>query len=50
MIYTDNHEYFKPVFFATTDCNFHYAVADFNRIGMDDADYVHDEILVALRY
>ena len=48
MIYTGNHEDFEPVFFASTDCNFCYAVADFNRIGMDDADYVHDEILVKI--
>lgn len=44
MIYTGKHEDFKPVFFASTDCDFYYAVADFNRIGMDDADYVYDEI------
>ena len=49
MIYTGKHEDFKPVFFASTDCDFYYAVADFNRIGMDDADYVDDEVFVKIR-
>lgn len=50
MIYTGKHEDFKPVFFASTDCDFYYAVADFNRIGMDDADYVYDEISAEIRH
>jgi Zn-finger protein len=46
--YTVRYEDYKPIHFKAVDCNICYAVINFNRIGMDDANYVYDEILVKL--
>lgn len=43
-LYTVYYEDYKQIFFTTVNCHICYAVADFNGIGMDDADYVYDEI------
>ena len=50
MLYTDGYEDFKPIFFASIDCDIHNAAADFNRAGLDDADYVDDEVFVKIRH
>ena len=49
IFYTAYHEDFKSVFFKAINCDFYNANADFNRIGVDDANNVHDEILVKVR-
>ena len=49
IFYTAWYEDSKQIFFATIVCDFYHAVADFNRVGMDDADYVYDEILAEIR-
>ena len=43
-LYTVPYEDYKQIFFKAINCHICYAVADFNRIGMDYADYVYDEI------
>ena len=47
-LYTVHYEYYKQIFCKTAGCHIYYAVDDFNRIGMDYANYVHDEIPVEL--
>lgn len=42
------YEDFKSLFFTAIGGNLYNVVADFNRLGMDDADYVHDEVLVKI--
>lgn len=43
------YEYSKAVFFTSTGDNLCDVVVGFDRVGMDDADYVHDEIPVKIR-
>ena len=50
MLYTAVYEYSEQVFFTAIGGDFRHADADFNRAVMDDADYVHDEILVKVRH
>ena len=47
-LYTVQYEYYKQVFFASVNRNICGTVADSYGIGMDDADYVHDEVFVKL--
>lgn len=49
IFYTAYYEDFKSVFFKAINCDFYNANADFNGIGVDDANNVHDEILVKVR-
>ena len=50
IFYTAGYEDFKPIFFTTVGGNFCDAVAGADGTGMDDADYVHDEVLVKVRH
>ncbi len=43
------YEDYRQVFFTATGRDICDVVADFNGIGMDDANHVHDEVLVKLR-
>ena len=42
--------YFKQIFFASIGCDIYNAVADFNGTGLDDANYVNDEVSVKIWY
>ena len=50
IFYTAYYEDYKPIFFTTVGGNFCDAVAGADGTGMDDADYVHDEVLVKVRH
>lgn len=43
-LYTVPYEDYKQIFFKAISCHIYYAADDFDGIGMDNADYVHDEI------
>ena len=45
-----NYEHHRQVFFTTTGRHICYAAVNFNRAGVDHADYVYDEIPVKLWY
>lgn len=49
IFYTEQYEDFEQIFFTTVGCNLCNADAGFDGVGMDDADYVYDEILVEIR-
>lgn len=48
-LYTAKYENTKQIFYTPTYRNFCDAAVGANRIGMDVANYVHDEVLVKLR-
>ena len=48
IFYTAYYEDYKPIFFTTIVGDFRYVVADIDWFGMDDADYIHDEIFIAI--
>ena len=48
-LYTVKYENTEQIFYAPVDRDFYHAVIGADGIGMDDADYVHDEIPVELR-
>ena len=50
IFYTAYYEDYKPIFFTTIVGDFRYVVADIDWTGVDDANYVHDEVLVKIRY
>ena len=50
IFYTARYEDFKPIFFTATGGDFCHAVVGTDRAGMDDADYVHDEVLAKVRH
>ena len=47
-LYTMNYEDYRQVFFTTIGRHICYAAVDFNRTGVDNANYVHDEVLAKL--
>ena len=47
-LYTAKYEITEQIFYASTGRDFCHAVVGSDGIGMDDANYVHDEILVEL--
>ena len=49
IFYTAYYEDFKSLFFTSIGRNFCDADVNFNRFGMDDADYVHDEVFIEIR-
>lgn len=49
-LYTGNYENIRQVFYASTGRDFCDAVAGADRTGMDDANFVHDEIFIKLRH
>jgi len=49
MLYTAVYEYSEQVFFTAVGGDFRHADVDSDGAVMDDADYVHDEILVKIR-
>ena len=44
------YEYYNQIFFQAVNCDIYYAVADFDGTGVDDANYVYDEVLAELRH
>ncbi len=50
MLYTGQHEDIKPIFFASIGGNFYNVAVDINRVGMDDANHVDDEVFVKIRH
>lgn len=50
IFYTAYYEDYKPIFFTTIVGDFRYVVADIDWTGVDDANHVHDEVLVKIRY
>lgn len=47
-LYTAKYENTEQIFYASIDRDFYNAVVGSDGFGMDDADYVHDEILAEL--
>lgn len=47
-LYTAQYEYNKQVYFAQTYRHFYNVVDDTYRIGMDDSNYVDDEVFAEL--
>ena len=50
IFYTALYEDSEQVFFTPIGCDFYHAVAGFNWFGVDDANYVHDEVFVKIRH
>ena len=49
IFYTAYHEDSKPIFFASINCNIYNVAADFDGLGMDDANHVDDEVFIKVR-